>query len=480
MRSMRPLSLFALFLLTVLCLLSPSRAAEFLVAPHQNVILFGDSITANGEYGQLMQEMIDQRYPERQIRVLARGAAGDTVQRAMGRIEEDVVAWRPGLVLINFGINDYGRFSTEDYLMHYENMINRILRDTGARVGIVSPVYLDRDGAELPQLRDYVQGLQALARKYDLLYAPVYETTKRLRAALPKGVMYATDGVHPDRLGYWMFAQTILSALNYPLPKVPLALEIPARRVTADQSDKLTGTTFTVSLPMPLQVTLTNPPLREVTISRASKPVVLDGKLDEWELGKPMLLQGADCLVLGVMSWKRDHYTARAFASYDENALYFAVQVYDSVVINPVKPRHVVSRDCLEVALDLRTAEEKATEPWVTFFPTKPHIAQYILAPASDEVPAASVEMGNGDKSMLEGVKVASTLTNFGYQLEFSVPAARFPGGVITPSSRIGFDISAVNVDRHANYVEAQELRYTGSPWSAFTTREFGCMMLGN
>jgi len=466
-----------ILLTSLLAVTLPIRAADFLLGPHQNVVIFGDSITANGEYGQIMQELIDQRYPERQVNILPRGAAGDTVQRAMGRIEEDVVCWRPALVLINLGINDAGRFSPEEYLTHYETMINRIVRDTGARIGIVSPEYPDKDEEVMPVLREYVTGLQALAKKYDALYIPLYETTRRLRPSLPKGVVYAPDGIHPNRLGYWIFAQTILAALNYPFAKTPLTVEIPARRLSAEMSDALAGTTFTVALPMPLQVTLTNTPLRTVTIARAKKPVTIDGNLDDWDLGAPMRLGEPAQLVSGVMSWPRDKFRARAYACYDDTAWYFAIQVNDSMIINPPKPRHVVSRDCLEVCLDLRPAEERVARPAEYFWGSKPHIAQFILAPAVGEV-LATAEMGNGDRSLLTGVKVASTQTPFGYQVEFSVPAASFPGA-LKPGLRIGFDCAAINVDRHDNYAEAQELRWTGSPWSAGSTREFGTMVLG-
>lgn len=52
------------------------------------------------------------------------------------------------------------------------------------------------------------------------------------------------------------------------------------------------------------------------------------------------------------------------------------------------------------------------------------------------------------------GVKAASSLTHTGYILELSVPAAQFPGGVITPDAVYGLDITIDDVDRFEDYSE--------------------------
>lgn len=54
---------------------------------------------------------------------------------------EQMHAWKPDWVLINLGVNDLGHFSTEEYLTNYEVMINRIYRDTKAKIVLMSFIY---------------------------------------------------------------------------------------------------------------------------------------------------------------------------------------------------------------------------------------------------------------------------------------------------------------------------------------------------
>ena len=173
-------SMFVLPLGLSLAFTLPAAAAEFSVSPRANLVLFGDSITANGEYGQIMQELIDAQYPERKIRVLSHGLPGDTARGAMHRVEEEIVVWQPEWVFLNFGINDVGSQTTSEFLMNYQALLNRVLRDSKARVAVVSPVYPDTDTPN-PRLMEYVAGLRELAKRLGATYVPLYETEQALR-----------------------------------------------------------------------------------------------------------------------------------------------------------------------------------------------------------------------------------------------------------------------------------------------------------
>ena len=449
---------------------------DFALGKHDNVVLLGDSITADGTYGQIMQDLIDAKFPERQIRVMSHGASGDTVQRSLGRVDSDIVQWRPAWVLVNLGINDAARYTKDEYIRHYEALINRIYRDSGARVGIVSPVYIDND-REDAALAEKVAALPELARKYDALYIPLYERFKEIRPGLPTGVKYAVDGVHCNVLGYWIFAETILQSLGYQFDKKAIAVEIPARRLVVDQADTLAGTTFTVPLPSPVKVTLTNPPPGTATATRARKPIKLDGNLDDWDLAGPMLLDKPWQRTGGVVSWTRDHNAATAWACYDDKAFYFAIAVDDSVV------RHmpnlgIVERDCVEVCVDLRSADERAAAKTANYLRDTKHVCQYIIAPATKEVPNPAVQVGAGDQMMAAGTSLASSTNNTGYILEFSVPASQFPGGTIAPGMTVPFDFAVNDFDRNDSWADIVQFRWSGSAWSFFSTREWGMLKL--
>lgn len=473
---LRRLSLFVGFLVFQLPLF-PAPSSPTTIKPRDNIVILGDSITSDGTYGQIMQDLIDEAFPAHLVRVITRGSHGDTARGAYARMELDVTRWRPDWVVLNFGINDVNRFTTEEFLAHYERLINRVLRDTRASIVIASPIYQDRD-TENPRMVEYVAGLRTLAEKYHAAYAPVYEETRRLRPALPVGVRYAVDGTHPNELGHWIFAQTILQALEFPLPAQPRPIEIPARRTNKDQSDASAGTRFTLDLPMPLAVNLTAPPPPETFALKIAKPVVIDGKLDEWDLADPLTLGAPHQRTWSVVSWKRDRHAARAWLRWDEDALYFAIQVDDSQVRNDADAKNIVDRDCVEFALDARSAAEREAAPHVSLLKKIPRVAQYILAPSVGSVPA-SVTVGLGDKAMSADVAVASTITSAGYQIEARIPAARFAAGKLAAGDVFPVDVTTINLDRGDRYLDNTSFRWTGSKWSAFNTREYGRLTLG-
>ncbi|MET0262871.1 MAG: GDSL-type esterase/lipase family protein [Rariglobus sp.] len=459
--------------LVVLC--APAR--DFAVQPRDNVVILGDSITSDGTFGQMMQDLIDEKFPDHRVRVLARGSHGDTARGAYARMELDVTRWRPDWVVLNFGVNDVGRFTTDEFLAHYERLINRVLRDTRASIVIASPIFQYRD-VENPRMLEYVEGLRALAVKYQLAYAPVYEETKRLRSALPADARYAVDGTHPNEIGHWIFAQTILGALQFPFSLQTRIVEMPARRTVKDQGDALAGRRFTLDLPMPIEFVLTAPPPPEAEAVRAAKPVTIDGKFDEWNLGAPALALGTpEQRSWGVVSWQRDRHAAMAWFSWSEDALYFAIQVEDAQVRNDPETKNIVDRDCIELAIDARDAAALAQNPHVSLTKRIPQVAQYILAPTVGAVPA-SVVVGLGDKTMAEEVAVASTITSAGYQIEVRIPAARFAAGRLTKGDVIPVDVTTVNLDRGDRYLDNTSFRWTGSKWSAFNTREYGRLHL--
>ena len=478
---MRPTStiIVTATLATVFSATAPAR--DFLVGARENIIVLGDSITADGRYCQIIQDLIDQQFPDRRIRVQSRGASGDTVRRALTRLEDDVVRWRPDWVIINLGVNDEnGRFTLDEYLFNYEAMINRIQRDTTARIGIMSPIYYDHDRPR-PLMEQYVAALPKLAGKYGCLYLPCYEAFRRIRPALPKGVKYAPDGCHAVPLGYWIFAQTILDSLGFPFDGTEIALAMPVTRlvhVGSPVPDGLVGQTFTVDLPNPLRITITSYQPPAVTVPRAAKRIAIDGNLDDWDLNNPLLLNEPRHQSGGVVSYVRDHYQSKAYVCYDDKGFYFAIAVDTPVVLRTPAAR-IVECDCVELFIDARSAEQRAAAKSSLYLRGIDNVCQYILYPATREAPDPEQTVGGGDKKMLEGLVCRSSLTNTGYILECQIPAARFPNGALVPGATYGLDFSVNDVDRFENWNDLIQFRWSGSQYSFFSTLEWGVMTLG-
>ena len=472
----------AFTLLLILALAAGAQAPGFLVGERENIVIFGDSITADGRYAQLVQNYIDAKFSARHIRVISAGSSGDTARGAQRRVETDVVPWRPAWVLINLGINDMGRFTVEEYLHAYEMLMLRIQRDTGAKLGIMSFIYPDHDNANREKESTYVAGLQALATKYQCLYIPCYETFQRIRPTLPKGVKYASDGIHAGPLGYEIFAQSILLALSYPFDGTPLSLNIPLHRLTVwenKDAEQLIGTTFPVSLPNPLQVAITAYQAPKAIAPRATGAMTIDGKLTDWARTHPILLDKPEMQSSGVIRWGYERRTSVAYACYDDAGWYFALEVQTPVVHNTPQSDGV-ARDCLELHLDLRTPEARAAAKDSLFLGNGTlRVGQLLFSPATADMPQGWIAMGSGDKQLLEGVVFASSLTNTGYILEIMLPAGHFPAQGLMPGRSYGLDISVDDVDRFSRWSELTMMRWSGSQFSFFSTIEFGAMTLG-
>ena len=73
------------------------------------VVFFGDSITHGGFYGEYVNLFYATRYPERNIWFSNSGWSGASAQQGLWSIEDDVVAKRPTVVTVMFGMNDVNR-----------------------------------------------------------------------------------------------------------------------------------------------------------------------------------------------------------------------------------------------------------------------------------------------------------------------------------------------------------------------------------
>jgi len=76
------------------------------------IVAFGDSIpygwglSYRESYPVVLEEMLLESRPRQETRVINAGIPGNTVTLGWGRIDRDVLRWRPHLVLVGFGLND--------------------------------------------------------------------------------------------------------------------------------------------------------------------------------------------------------------------------------------------------------------------------------------------------------------------------------------------------------------------------------------
>ena len=161
----------------------------------KNIICFGDSITLGcgvnpgQDYPFLLAGMVH-------MPVINAGIDGDTSPEALGRLETDVLAQDPLLVIIEFGGNDFLRkIPKEVTISKIREMVDNI-QAKGAMAAIM-------DMSAGMFMENYRSAFRKLAQEKSAIFLPgvVSEiiTNPKLKS----------DFIHPNEKGYKMIAQRI-------------------------------------------------------------------------------------------------------------------------------------------------------------------------------------------------------------------------------------------------------------------------------
>jgi len=176
----------------------------------ENIICFGDSLTEG------VGAAAGQDYPSilaRQLRLelINAGRRGDTSADGVARLEQDVLARNPRLVIVLFGGNDFLRqVPLVETKKSLEEIVRRI-QERGAMVVLL--------GMRLGLFTDeYGPLYEEIARKHGALYIP----------QVLKGVLsdpkLKSDSIHPNGAGYGVMAERVLEKVK------PLLEEADRRR----------------------------------------------------------------------------------------------------------------------------------------------------------------------------------------------------------------------------------------------------------
>lgn len=176
---------------------SPYAKVRNLDSRGANIIAFGDSLTAG--YGAQRGE----DYPSRLSAliggpVINAGVSGDTTQSALARLDNDVLARDPRIVIVGLGGNDFlGGVPIATTEANLREIVRKI-ENAGAMVVLL--------GFRFPSLTaDYESMYERVAKDEGCLLV-----ARILRGILNDSSM-KSDAIHPNARGYALMAERIAS-----------------------------------------------------------------------------------------------------------------------------------------------------------------------------------------------------------------------------------------------------------------------------
>ncbi|MBQ8415399.1 MAG: SGNH/GDSL hydrolase family protein [Clostridia bacterium] len=194
-------------------------------------ILFqGDSITDAGRnyddfhdlgngYAKNAAEKITAAFPTLPFEFIDLGICGNRSIDLVERLQRDFIDVQPDIVSILIGINDVWHrhnhnrpMSDEQFEANYRQVLERIRKETNAKILIMAPFLLPSEDKE--SWRSEVDSIAGVVRRLAKEYADAYLPLDELFATLPSAGEYARDGVHPNDKGAEFIGSRYLEAIT--------------------------------------------------------------------------------------------------------------------------------------------------------------------------------------------------------------------------------------------------------------------------
>ena len=197
------------------------------------IVFLGDSITQGGAgpngYVTMIRKELDKRHPDWKIEVIGAGISGNKVPDLQRRVEKDVIAKKPTIVVIYIGINDVwhgekdpARGTTPEA---FESGLKEVIgkcRDAGATVVLCTPTVIGEKKDGKNKLDERLDQYSEISRKTakelklplcDLRKAFLDHIQVHNKDNADKGVL-TSDTVHLNQAGNQFVADTMLGIID--------------------------------------------------------------------------------------------------------------------------------------------------------------------------------------------------------------------------------------------------------------------------
>ncbi len=202
----------------------------------ETIVFLGDSITQQGAgatgYVTLFREAIEKARPNSGIKVIGAGIGGHKVPDLEARLDKDVLAHKPNVVVIYIGINDvwHSKNGKGTPVDKFEAGLRSLIKrstDAGARVILSTPSVIGEKHDGSNELDKMLAEYSAISRKVAMetqttlldLHTAFINNLKEYNVANQAQGVLTTDGVHLNDAGNRFVAVRMLEAAGEVKPR---------------------------------------------------------------------------------------------------------------------------------------------------------------------------------------------------------------------------------------------------------------------
>ncbi len=178
-----------------------------------SMVAFGDSLTAGwgtegyDAYHRIVADVLQYRFPESTLTLVSSGHPGETTADALKKLDAEVFARKPDLILIQFGGNDkgWGR-DVGDFRADLARLLRLTAEGTDALVIVCLPPIVDEDPRnEWNETAREVAAVEGI---------PAADFDRAIRGADPDFRGPFPYDSHPDGFTHFVMAREVLRALD--------------------------------------------------------------------------------------------------------------------------------------------------------------------------------------------------------------------------------------------------------------------------
>jgi lysophospholipase L1-like esterase len=197
--------------------------ARLVAGQFTRIICFGDSITgiyyhtgSRRAWSHALDWAVRQQFPDTQLEVINAGVSGNNTTDALQRLDADVLAHGPHLVVMMFGINDVARSAPEIFRANLEELIQRI-QSRDAPVLLLTPnSVLPGDPLRPPGLVTvYAESIRTVGRACGVPIVDAFQAFESVRKDRPATwYQLMSDAIHPNLRGHLIFAEETAASIS--------------------------------------------------------------------------------------------------------------------------------------------------------------------------------------------------------------------------------------------------------------------------